>query len=231
MPNIESPITNRKFAAAPMRDLEVPDESGYTPPPQQGSRQPHFSPSVSRRYGTPMTDQEIAEFQQRMEDNMNPDSQLSDVEREIRRDRQEKIRSQNTLSDGARRRVEMLIGMTRLTREATIEGNSYVLQTLKGKEMRQAILAASEYDGTVQSPFEIRRQMLARSLSKVANLTVEQFLGDNSLEARLTFIDELDDTLLNRLMDEYSALAKEAKAKYAMTTAEQVQEVAEDLKK
>lgn len=229
MPNFESPISSKKFSAQPMRELEVPDESGYTPP--RGPGGPQFQPSVQHRYGTPMTDQEIQEFQQRMNASFDPDANLNDMEREFKEARQHKIQSQTHLNDGARRRIEMLIGMTRVTREVEIEGNIYALQTLKGKEMREAILAASEYDGTVQSPFEIRRQMLARSLSKIANIPVAQFLGSNDLQARFDFIDELDDVLLNRLMDEYSALTKEARAKYALTTEEQVKEVAEDLKK
>jgi len=231
MPNFESPITSRKFASQPLRDIEVPDETGYgQQPPPRGTGQAQFSPSVTRRYGTPMTDQEISEFQERM-NQMDPEANLSDLEREFKAGREEKLRAQTQLNEGARRRIEMLIGMTRTTREVEIEGNVYVLQTLKGKEMREAILAASEFDGTVQSPFEVRRQMLARSLAKVANVPIEQFVGSSVLEARLTFIDELDDTLLNRLMQEYSLLTKEAKSKYSLNTPEQVKEVVEDLKK
>lgn len=229
MPNFESPISSKKFSAQPMRELEVPDESGYTPsrPPNA----PKFNPSVQQRYNTPMMEQDIQDFQTRMNSQMNPDSNLSDMEREFRDARQEKLRAQTHLNDGARRRIEMLIGMTRVTREIEIGGNMYALQTLKGKEMRDAILAASAFDGTVQSPFEIRRQMLGRSLCKVANVPIEQFIGSTELEARLNFIDDMDDALLNRLMDEYSTLTIEAKSKYALTSPEQVKEVAEDLKK
>ena len=232
MPNFESPISSRKFASQPMRDIEVPDETGYAPPsPNRGTQQPQIAPSVTRRYGTPMSDQDMLEFQERANGIMDPDASLSDIERDFKRSREEKLRSQSHLNDGARRRIEMLIGMTRATREVEIGGNNYVLQTLKGKEMRDAILAAAEYDGTVQSPFEIRRQMLARSLCKVANVPIEQFVGSPSLQARFDFVDELDDTLLNRLMEEYSILTREAKAKFAITTPEQVSEVADDLKK
>lgn len=232
MPNFESPLSSRKFAPQPMRDIEVPDETGYTQsPPNHGAQQPQFSPSVTRRYGAPMSEQDMLEFQERVNSQMDPDSHLSDMERDFKRSREEKLRSQTQLNDGARRRIEMLIGMTRATREVEIGGNNYILQTLKGKEMREAILAAAEFDGTVQSPFEIRRQMLARSLCKVANVPIEQFVGSPSLQARFDFVDELDDTLLNRLMEEYSILTKEAKSKFAITTSEQVSEVADDLKK
>lgn len=229
MPNFESPISNKKFQGQPMRDLEVPDESGQASPVPMGGGQ--FSPSISRRYGTPMTEQEIRDFQARMEAANNPDMGLSDIEREVKQQRQDKIHGQNHLNEGARKRIEMLIGMTRSTRTFEIDTNTYVLQTLKGKEMREAILAASEFDGTVQGPFEIRKQFLARSLVYVAGVSIEQFVGSNTFQARLDFIDEMDDTLLNRLMDEYSMLVKEAKEKYAMRTPEQVAEVSEDIKK
>jgi hypothetical protein len=231
MSKFESPISNRKFDAQPMRDIEVPDETGYVQQAQRGVPQPQFAPSVSRRYGTPMSEQDMLEFQERINSTMDPDANLSEIERDFKKSREDKLRSQTQLNDGARRRIEMLIGMIRTTRDADIEGNVYTLQTLKGKEMREAIMAASEFDGTVQSAFEIRRQMLARSLSKVANVPIEQFVGSTSLEARFNFIDELDDFLLNRLMEEYSLLTQEAKTKYSLSTPEQVKEVAEDLKK
>jgi hypothetical protein len=231
MPNFDSPISSRKFASQPMREIEVPDETGLPQQPNHGPQQPQFAPSVTRRYGTPMSEQDMLEFQERVNSTMDPEANLSDMEREFKRAREDKLRSSTQLNDGARRRIEMLIGMTRVTRECEIEGNIYVLQTLKGKEMRSAILAASEFDGTVQSPFEIRRQMIARSLVKVANVPIEQFVGSSSLQSRFDFVDDLDDTLLNRLMEEYSLLTKEAKEKYALITPEQVKEVAEDLKK
>jgi hypothetical protein len=135
------------------------------------------------------------------------------------------------LGDGAKKRIEMLIGMTRHTHSAEIDGNIYNFQTLKSKEMRDALTAAAEFDGSVQSPFEIRKQLLARSLTQVAGVAIEQFIGDDSLDAKLLFIDELDDTLLNRLYDEYLILAREAKEKYSIKTSEEAKEVIEDLKK
>jgi len=230
MPSFESPLTNKKFAAQPMRDIEVPDESGYNqPPPNMG---PKFNPSVSHRMDPNFSEQDIQDFQNRMNANMNPDSNLSDIEREIKHQREEKIRGQTHLNDGARRRIEMLIGMTRLYKTVIIdENNTFALQTLKGKEKREAIVAASQFDRTVESPFEIRLQFLARALTHVANVPIEQFIGSNSLGAKLEFIEELDDILLNRLMDEYTALDKEAQNKYSMQTVEQAKEIAEDLKK
>lgn len=226
---MKSSITNRKFQGQPMRDIEIPDETGYQPPVPTGGGQ--FAPSVSRRHGTPMNEQEIMDFNARMQANQDPDFNLSEVERDMKRMRQEKMQSHQVLNDGARKRIEMLIGMTRSTRSVDIEGNVYGLQTLKGREMREAMMAVSEFDATVQFPFEMRRQLLARSLVQVAGVPIDNFVGSNMLESKLEFIDQLDDILLNRLMEEYSALNQEAKSKYTMQKPEDVKEVAEDLKK
>jgi hypothetical protein len=125
----------------------------------------------------------------------------------------------------------MLIGMTRITRTAHIENNDYVLQTLKSKELREAVVSASLYDGTVQSPFEIRKQLLARSITQVAGMDFEQFVGSHELEAKLDAIEEFDHYLLGRLYDEYLTMVKEARDRYAIKTEDDAKEVVEDLKK
>src|SRR5271165_6354391 len=150
MSKFESQISGRKIQNQPMRDLEIPDESGTPPGPPMGGGQ--FAPSVSRRYGNPMTEQEIIEFQRKMEANQNPDLNLSEMEREVKRSREDKIRGFNRLSEGAKRRADMLVGITRGTRTADIEGNIYSFQTLKGKEMREVMMTCSEFDATVQFP-------------------------------------------------------------------------------
>ena len=143
-----------------------------------------------------------------------------------------KMAGKERLNDGARRRIEILIGMTRTTREVDLlEGNVFILQTLRSKEMREAIMAAAEYDGTVQSPFEIRKQLLARSLVQVAGVEVAQFVGSNTLEARMALVDDLDESLLNRLFDEYQKMVDESRDKFALKTVADAQEVVEDLKK
>lgn len=239
MAKIESDLGSQNIPTRPMRNLTIPDESGYAQQPQQqptmvgapSGTPGGFAPSISRRQGRPMTEQEQIDWQNRIQANLDPDSQLNEMERQFKQARAAKIHGMSALNDGAKRRIEMLIGMTRQTRTADIEGNTYILQTLKGKEMREAIMAASEFDGTVQSPFEIRRQFLARALVVVANVPMDQFAGSNDLDAKLDVIDEMDDILLNRIMDEYNLLIKESREKYAIKTVEEAKEVSEDLKK
>ena len=57
-----------------------------------------------------------------------------------------------------------------------IDDNEYVLKTLKGIEVRDSLIEAALYDGTIGLPFETRKQLLARSIMKVAGTDVELFL-------------------------------------------------------
>lgn len=137
----------------------------------------------------------------------------------------------NRLAPAARKRIEMLCGMSSLTREVNIDQNIFVLKSLRAKDNRQTLLDAMKYDGTVEFSFELRRQVLARSLLQIAGSDVEAFLGTSDFKARLEFLDELDEAVLDRLYNEYLILSKEIKDKYSLVKEEEVKEAIEDIKK
>jgi hypothetical protein len=225
MAGYDSPIGKKQYQGQPFKQVTIPDESA--PPPQQMRPQdqpaPRFDPEVLR------------EFQSRM--NMMPpevpsmtESQAQ-MEQQFREAREAKITGRERLNDGAKRRIEILLGMTRHTRTFLIGANSFTLQTLRSRELREAVMAATLFDGSVQSPFEIRKQLLARSLIQIAGADADQFFGSSDMEVKLSAIDEFDHYLLTKLYDEYLAMVKEAQQKYSASTNEQAQEVVEDLKK
>lgn len=218
MPKYDSSLGSKSFAGSPLREFDVP-EGGIQYGSNPNSRLGGYAPQVDA----------AVEFQERMEQESSQES--VEFERSMKEARDAKRTGKTRLNEGARRRIEMLVGMSRTTHEADIGGNQYAFQTLGSKEMRTAIMAASAFDGSVQSPFEIRRQLLGYSLTKIAGLDVAQFVGSNDIEAKLELIDNLDDALLNRLYDEYLLMVKESREKYAIKTEEDAKEVAEDLKK
>lgn len=219
MPNFESPISNKKIAGGTMRTFEVPDESGQEEYSQQYVRMDEES---IRNFQNQMNQQYVSQAQAR-----SP----AEIEKEIREARLAKAKGKEKISEGAKKRIELLIGMTRLTREAEIEGNTFILRTLKSKEMREAMISVIPFDGTVQAPYEIRCQLLARSLTHVAGVEIDQFIGSDKLEDKLLFLEELDDSLLTRLYNEYVILVEASKNKYSVKNEEDVKEVLEDLKK
>jgi len=226
MPSFDSPIGKKNFAGPNLKTFDVPDDSGYNEPS-------HQEPVVRRRQMPNVNVDAIRDFQAQMQQQEMPsyDRDPADVEKEIRQAKADRKAGRERLNDGAKRRLEMLLGMTRSTREVDIMGHKFVFQTIPSKEMREAIMEAAMFDGTVQSPFEIRRQLLSRSLVVIAGVDAAQFVGSNDLNAKLALIDELDESLLNRLYDEYLTLARDAEQKYAVKSVEEVKGIVEDLKK
>ena len=230
MPEFRSPLGNKQFQGQPMRDIAVPDESGHQQPPVPPRQRPH-------RHEEPVFDERaMREFQAQMQMEQQPPPQppmreLSEVEQQIFAAKKAKREGKERLSEGARKRIEMLLGMTRLHRDVDIDGQTYRLQTLTSEEIRDALVSTAEFDGSVEFIFEMRRQLLARSLVVVAGVEIHQFLNSYDLEDRLYFIELLDHALLIRLYNEYTDLAQQAQNKYSPKTEAQVKEVLEDLKK
>ncbi len=227
MPKFDSPIGSKQFQGQPMRDISVPDEGDYgqapMPPRQMRHRhdqsQPVFDEGAMRN------------FESQLQPPPPQMREMSNVEMDIIAAKKAKREGKERLSDGAKRRIEILVGMTRLTKDVEIDGQQYRLQTLKSKELREALVATAEFDGSIQLVFETRKQLLARSLILVAGVEIAQFLNSDELQAKLDFIEEVDHSLLLRLYNEYVLLANEAQEKYALKTVVEVKEVAEDLKK
>jgi len=252
MPSIKSDLTNKKFAGSTMRQFEVSDESEL----EEYSGEQDFGPpditELNRRMadrGLPPVDEATIRQMYAMQQGGRPQQQqapmprqnvsqkqtmaedLYEKERLVKEARVAKMHGKVRLNEGAKRRIEMLCGIIRTTKSVDLGGQIFSLRTLKDKEMREALLLASQYDGTVESPFEIRKQILARSLYEIAGTDAAIFLGDSSIEAMYEFLEEIDETVLTRLYSEYAILAEEAAQRYSIKTSEDAKEVAEDLKK
>lgn len=219
MPKFQSPLGNKEFNSPSMKEIDIPDDSEYV------------QPIINRGANVPFDVNAMRDFQARMQPSVHQEKDFNEIERDIKEAKMAKRQGKERLSDGARRRIEMLVGMTRLNRSVDIDGNIYMLQTLKSKELRDAIVASVEFDGTVQFSFENAKQILARSLIQVAGLNIEEFINSNELEDKLYFIENLDQSLLMRLFSEYNLLNKESQEKYSIKNTEDAKEIVEDLKK
>lgn len=224
MAEIKSSLGNKQVQGSPMREFSVADESGYASPQVRPSR-PQTAPVFDEAA--------LQEFNNRLAPQPVPlqTREFSEVEKQIMDAKRAKREGKERLSEGARRRIEMLIGMTRLTKDIDIDGRIYRIRTLTSKELREVLMSASAFDGNIQFIFESRKQVLGRSLTVVAGVEIEQFLGSTDLQDRLDFIEEMDHSLLIRLYNEYNELAAESQNKYSPKTEADVKEVLEDLKK
>jgi hypothetical protein len=154
------------------------------------------------------------------------------LEEEIKRQRFLKANpDKEQMNPAGKDRINFLLGLTRLTKTVVIENTKFVLKTLKSSENREIVAESSKYAGTQEAQFEIRRQILARSLAQIENMSFEDCIGSKNINDKLNFIDSLDETLCNLLFSAFDDLVKDANNKYGQKTPEQVKEVVEDLKK
>lgn len=154
------------------------------------------------------------------------------VQQSFREARQDKLTAAGKISDTGKRRIELLAQIGRLTKDVKIGEYTFTLRTLKAREMEAAMLAtirSAEFN--IEASYETRRQQLARSISKVDGKDLEDVLESNSIETKLNLIEELEEIVVSKLWDTFSALQEESRAKYGINTEAQAQEVVEDLKK
>jgi len=252
MNKVKSDLTNKNFGAGHkggFRTIEVTDESDQLydysqdqgPPPNLEGADLETVNAHLRSRGLPPIESARLKAQARQPQARQPEpvrqaedvpmEEFNEIDNQIRYARKVKSSGKERLSEGAKNRIETLCDMFRKTKEVEIEGQVFVLRTLKGKEIKQALMASAAFDGTVELAFESRRQFLARSLTHVAGNEIGMFLGDNSIEAKLEFIEELDEPIIARLNAEYAALDKLSKDKYKFQSAADADEVSADLKK
>lgn len=237
MPQIKSDLSNRTMPSNKFKEIAVPDESEL-----QSSRQVSGDLNIDfdavdalmRDRGMPPVDRNAMQNQFNMRQQAKrgmTDQEVLNYEHQIKEAKQAKNSGRERLSVGARQRIEMLCNISRMHKDVDIDNTKFVLQTLKGKEQREVWVAAAELQNTVQFPFELRKQTLARSLTQVADTDIDLFLNSSTIESKLEFVDELDEEVLNKLYSEFNKLVDETKSKYSIKSDKDAAAVVEDLKK
>lgn len=237
MPTIKSDLTSKNYPQRGMREIEVPDESeemyDYSqdqgPPPNSQELDINaINARLASRGLPPLDNVGMKALETRK--TMQTES-VKEFENKVAEARRARSNGRERLSESAKRRIDMLCGLFKNTKEVDVGGNIFVIRVLKGKEIREALIAASEFDGTISLPFETRKNLLGRSLVQIAGTDVEMFLGDDSIEARMEFLEELDEPVLSKIYQGYAALVDETNAKYTVKNEADAKEVAADLKK
>lgn len=164
---------------------------------------------------------------------VNQQQDLSEIESEIREARRQKLANTNKISDAAKKRIEILANIGRLTKDVDIGGFSFSLRTLKSKETREAALATFSSSTTqLEASYAARIQQLARAIFKIDGEEIDAVLGSNNLEDRMKYLeDNLEDNVVEKLWNEFIALKEESNTKYGINTVKEAEEVSEDLKK
>jgi len=185
-----------------------------------------------RQYSFGPTPQQSAVYQGPPQPQQH-DMTLAEAEEAAREARKQKLANMNKIGDEAKKRIELLADIGRLTRDVIIGGYTFSLRTLKAKESKEAALATFSTSITqLEASYEARKQQLARSIHKIDGEPLEVILGSKSLDDLMRFIeDNLEDVVVEKLWSEYISLKEESRTKYGINTSKEAEEVAEDLKK
>ena len=150
-----------------------------------------------------------------------------DLNERVKEAHKQKSEYVDRVSPMVKQSIELLSNLGRQTQEVKIGEAVFSLQTLKSKENKEAVMASILVStGTqLESAYEVRRQQLARSIFKIDGLEMYQVLGNNSLQAKLNLVDEMEENVVSKLFSEFEKLKEKTKFPETM------EEVVEAIKK
>lgn len=227
--SINSPLGRRNLAAQQsqqpqQRVLSVPDESmeyeeeDFTPrnPYAQGPVPTHLQPNMPAK--PHLQQQQLRQPQTHLDE-------VKDMRRQV-------IASSTRVSSDARDRLNYLAGIGRQTEDVPVDSTTYSLRTLKGKEGRLALKAASKFpDGTPENYYTLRNYSLAQAIYAIDGMDLEMIIGDATIEAVIEhLLDEMDDVVVDFIYSKFLALHNRQKSRFSLAP-ETLKEVAEDVKK
>jgi len=159
--------------------------------------------------------------------------------------------AENRLLQEARRRIDIITGLGRKTRDVPIETDSgtitFTLRTLKTFEQnclaqivegtQRVPLPDGRFSFTPTGMYKIKLEALSHSLYLIDGQSVDLVLGtansvyEEQVEARKQLIDEMDGALIDHLFLQYEDVSREAYDGYAPKTADEAKEVVETIRK
>ena len=160
-------------------------------------------------------------------------------------DQQEQI-EQKILFE-AQRRIELITGLGRKTKDITIENITFTLRSLKGFErnyLSQVIakqsrikLGEDKFGFNTEGMYNIKIEALSHSLYLIDGQPIEIILGtinqsyEDQISARKDLIVAMDSELTDYLFSHFERLSAETRDGYAPKTTEEVKEVVDTIRK
>lgn len=135
------------------------------------------------------------------------------------------------ISPVAKERIEILAGLGRCRDKVEFEGVSFSIQSLKSGEMRDIVRISNNAVNASDSYFEARLQTLARAIYEIDDQPLSVVLGSNKQEDVLTWLEDMDENLVEFIHNHYLDMVKKNKTKFVIKDEKDAAEVAEEIKK
>jgi len=157
----------------------------------------------------------------------------SELERLAREARNRRSQDEKQVSSVVKKRIEILAGLGRGTRDVIVENITFSLRTLKSYELQEAVKAIAKLDNGLDSSFEARNQILARAICKIDGQDIDIVLSSSRIEDKLDMVRELESSVAVYLHENYVALSKENSDKFKILSDDEkdIKEAVKDLNK
>lgn len=234
MVDIESSLGRRSFAeSSQKRVLTVDDPTqprhNLRVTPEELQAQGGFQRGLPREMFENVPQMQPQQQQMRQ----MPRDLTEDEIAELNIRRQEALMSSGVTKQ-ARERFEYLTGKCRVEADLEVDGNTFHFQSLKSGELEEIfeVMLSTNLKSEHQIKYELRRQVLARSLIGIDNMSLHQAIGSSTIEENIDFIRNLDENLVTVMYRFYeNNIVKVSKEKYDIKNEEDAREVAETVKK
>jgi hypothetical protein len=140
----------------------------------------------------------------------------------LKRARQEKLNPSVTHS--ARKRLEYLADIGKITQDVEIGGSVFSLRTLKAKELREVYMAAAKATNRIEELLIYRQYSLAYAINKLDQQDLEIMLDIKGLANRLKLVDDLEESTIAKLFEVYTAMKNQADTQFSLKTETDVKE-------
>lgn len=206
MPDFNSPLGRRQFAASNQRVLTVPDE-------EMGLNAKTLSAQA----------REIIQEEPQL-------ATEKDIE-VIQAARKARMLVNKKITPIAKERIEILTGLGRCIQKIEFEGITFSLRSLKDKEMREVVFMSNTCVNKVDAYFEARLQTLARSIYEIDSQPISLVLSSDKLEDVINWLEDMDEGLVEFIHTHYLDMIKKNKEKFAIKNEDDAKEVVEEIKK
>jgi hypothetical protein len=205
MVRIESPLGNRGVDLGPqMKTFDVPNDELVDVPEERQVHQPEV---------------------------VNPSVSSSELAEKVRKAHQDKRESLDKINPMAKKRIEILTNLGRITKDVEIDGVIFSIKTLKAAEMKEATCASTKKATTLaEQAFESRAEQIARSVYAIDHQDIFMVLGVETYDEVCILLQDMDEQIFTKLYDEYTKLTDVVKKKYN-SIEEETKGVIEDIKK
>lgn len=153
------------------------------------------------------------------------------TEKDLEKLREEKKSNINKVDRSTINSLEVIIGIGRIIKDVLIEDINFSIRSLKSKEIKEVLRIGLKAKDKIDELYSVRSATLAYALYEINNIPLEVLLKDENIDAKLNFIEELDDFVAEKLYKEYTNMVKEYKKQAQQDLGSNMEEIVETIKK